>query len=167
MSKLGRLLAVIDPYDAQTLGRVYQAERPRLTTLIGFISDGSLDAITGSWMLKHALEQGEQLTVPLTTRLIAALREDWAWEAELHICQCVQYMKIDPAEARTLANWLRKRLGHDRAFVRAWSLDALCALASANPRYRRSAGEALSDAETDPAASVRARARNIKKSGSS
>ncbi len=166
MRTLGRQLAAIDPCDAQALGQVYRTEHPRLTTLVGFLSDGTVDAITVTWLLKHALEQGEQLSVPLTTRLIAALRDDWAWEAELHICQSIRSMKVDPSQARTLAIWLRKRLVHERAFVRAWSLDALCSLAKANHRYRRSADQALSDAETDPAASVRARVRNLRKSRS-
>ena len=164
MCGLGRQLAAIDPCDARALSQVYQAEHPSLTMLVGCISDGSVDTIAVTWLLKHALEQGEPLSVPLTTRLIAALRDDWAWEAELHVCQSVRYMKIDPSQARTLAHWLRKRLAHERAFVRAWSLDALCARAESNHRYRRSADEALDDAETDPAASVRARVRNLRKS---
>jgi len=167
MRELGRQLAAIDPRDAHALSHVYQAEHPRLDILVGCISAGTVDAIAVTWLLKHALEQGEQLSGPLTNRLIAALRDDGAWEAELNICQSVRRMKIDPSQARTLANWLRKRLAHERAFVRAWSLDAQCALARANHRYRRAADEALSEADADPAASVRARVRYLKKALSS
>ncbi|MEM9065741.1 MAG: hypothetical protein AAGB51_09665 [Planctomycetota bacterium] len=159
-------LLTLDPKDAQSLARLYDTEQPALGVIVELLREGAADPISVSWMLKHALERGQQISTTESTLLISSLRDDWAWEAQLHICQCVRYIDTVPGVARSLASWIKKRLGHERPFVRAWALDALCALAEINPRYRRSAEQALSDAKTDSAASVRARARNLRKSRS-
>ena len=79
----------------------------------------------------------------------------------MHICQSARFLPVDADQALVLAEWLRPLLTAPKPFVRAWSLDAflhVCALLPSHAGEGRMAREA---ALNDPAASVRARARNL------
>jgi len=83
------------------------------------------------------------------------------WAAVLHLCQSVQYLTVSEENALALAQWLALMLAHQRPFVRAWALDAMGRLAAQDRRFEEQFAEALGAAQQDPAASVRARARNL------
>lgn len=120
-----------------------------------FVSDGS------TWLIKHHLEAGQTLSAAQTTALLAQAERLTGWTAMLHLCQSVRDLTIAEADADALARWLRPLLEHQRPFLRAWSLDALCAVAEQWPRFATDARDALARASDDRAASVRARARNL------
>ena len=101
-----------------------------------------------------------------------ATREDWAaindqldqitdWQAVLHVLQSVDFLTELPANTRALSAFASRHLSHKRPFVRAWALNALCRLAALDPSLTAEAIQAHADALNDPAASVRARARNL------
>lgn len=120
------------------------------------IADGA------TWLLKAALESGSSLKERQANALFAQLPQIMAWPAQLHLCQSVRYLPISSESARVLAEWAEPFLSHERPFLRAWSLDALARLAEKHPAYEGLYHKALAAAEEDPAASVRARARNLK-----
>lgn len=101
-----------------------------------------------SWVLKAAYENG--LTdIPYPADL---LRETLHWEIALHLLQSVRHAKVTmPAEN------VQPYLTHQKPMVRAYALDAYVALSGAD------ADAVLKQAAADPAASVRARARNLAK----
>jgi len=114
-----------------------------------------------TWLIKSALEKGAALTEVQIETLIEALLRVTDWAAQLHICQSLRFLTVPEHAAESVADWLTGLLASKRPFLRAWSLDALGALAEVHKEYAQSFNAALHRAQCDEAASVRARARNL------
>ncbi|MDX8346499.1 HEAT repeat domain-containing protein [Cognatiyoonia sp. IB215446] len=109
--------------------------------------EDEVTARAASWVLKAACERGASIPYPAEL-----LSTDLHWEIALHLLQSVQHVAVDlPAEV------IRPYLIHQKPIVRAWALDAYVRLGAPD------AAEVLEKAADDPAASVRARARNLGK----
>lgn len=162
---LRKRLAVFDGRSLTVLGEAEAQFRDRpnyVDALIDLAADPDNAISTGAtWLIKSILESGRVLSTNQTRALIRNLVGIAAWQAQLHICQSARHLKISAQDAGTIANWLQPLLTHDRPFVRAWAVDALCRVARQHKRYRRRVAKALDTAAEDPAASVRARARNL------
>ena len=117
------------------------------------------DAAT--WLLKAGLDSGMTLNRATTDILLTRWSIPESPHAILHLCQIVRMLDLDAGAAPGLCAWLEQKLDHARPFIRAWALDAVVSLASRHPACQNAAETALAAAETDPAASVRARARNL------
>lgn len=122
----------------------------------GNVSDGA------TWLIKSALENGARLSPDQVGRFCEQLEALQSWAAQLHVCQSIRFLEVPRDEAAGLAGWLDPLLSHTRPFLRAWALDALYRLAKQHDSYRKDLERALSAAMDDDAASVRARARNLK-----
>ncbi len=121
------------------------------------VSDGA------TWLIKDLLDDGVRLTRSQTEDLVGHLGAISSWQAQLHICQSVRHLETSAELTDACAAWLTPLLNCDRPFLRAWSMDALQHLASRNKDLDGRATAALGAAAEDPAASVRARARNWQK----
>jgi hypothetical protein len=108
------------------------------------------------------LEAGRELSKLQCRTLISKLETVESWAAQLHLCQVIRHLSPNAQGAEEIVRWLLPLLAHDRPFVRAWSLDALCHVSALYSVYASRAEEALNSATRDAAASVRARARNLK-----
>ncbi|MDX8352616.1 hypothetical protein SLH47_09595 [Cognatiyoonia sp. IB215182] len=109
--------------------------------------EDEVTARAASWVLKAAYERGASIPYPADL-----FSRDLHWEIALHLLQSVQHVTVDfPVEV------IRPYLTHQKPIVRAWALDAYVRLGAAD------AAEVLVKAADDPAASVRARARNLDK----
>jgi len=169
LPKLRNRLADYDGRAVTLLGETeaaFGAESGYLDALITLASEAQGHIASGAtWLLKSALEQGRSLSgqqvAALSAELHGGLSGDAAWDVQLHICQCVQYLTIPTGSAAEFAVWLEPLLGHRRPFLRAWSLDALFRLSQQHSAYRSDFDAALAVAEQDEAASVRARARKL------
>lgn len=115
-----------------------------------------------TWLVKAYLEEGGEVTKSQSRMLISKLETVENWASQLHLCQVVRYLRPSAQEAEAIVRWLWPLLSHDRPFLRAWSLDALCHIAADYFAYADRAEEALNSASGDPAASVRARAKNLR-----
>lgn len=93
--------------------------------------------------------------------MLAKLPALTSWGAQLHICQSARLFPIDADQALVLAEWLRPLLAAKKPFVRAWSLDAFMHVCALLPSHAGEGRMALEAGLNDPAASVRARARNL------
>ena len=102
-----------------------------------------------------------ELAAPQIDALLAKLPALTSWAAQLHICQSARLFPIDADQALVLAEWLRPLLAAKKPFVRAWSLDAFLHVCSLLPSHAGEGRMALEAGLNDPAASVRARARNL------
>ena len=122
------------------------------------ISDGA------THMIKIHVDGGGALSAKQTGALVKSCGAVTSWQAQLHICQVIARLTLSASQAAALAPWLKPLLSHRRPFLRAWALDALCAIAQANDKFKKQALDALTAAENDKAASVRARARHISRS---
>lgn len=115
--------------------------------LLACHNEDEVTARAASWVLKAAYERGASIPYPADL-----LSSDLHWEIALHLLQSVQHVAVDlPVEV------IRPYLTHQKPIVRAWALDAYVRLGAAD------AAEVLRNAADDPAASVRARARNLDK----
>lgn len=129
-----------------------------LETLIELVGDKDRLISEGvTWVLKSELDNGRRLDDDLTSRLIAAVDTVTAWQAQLHICQVVAYLKVPERACLPLRQWLIQRLDADRPFLRAWALDGLCHLPDVP------VSSLLDRMADDPSASVRARVKNLRR----
>jgi len=124
-------------------------------------SDAAITADGASWLLKAGIEDGLTLSEKQTGSLVALLPSLHSKDTILHICQIVRHLTLTSDQAKATVQWLEEQLTHERPFLRAWSLDALVAVAVHYPNYQDRATAALERAKQDPAASVRARVRNL------
>jgi len=123
------------------------------------------DAVSSgaTWLIKHELENGLQPQPEWVRSLAAALDRVGPWDAKLHICQSIRFISLPDDCRSSFHAWLLPLLDHSRAFLRAWALDALCRLSVEDGALGATATAALDRLAEDPAASVRARVRALKK----
>ena len=133
-----------------------------LDQLVVLAGDPASSISSGAtWLLKSHLEKQGELSGAQTESLVLNVGAVKDWSAQLHLCQSVRFLEVTDALAEPLVTWLDPLLAHQRPFLRAWSLDALCDVAKHHTRFMTKAQHALKAAHADPAASVKARARNI------
>ena len=143
---------------------IYGSDKTYFDRLADLSADED-DAVSSgaTWLIKHHAENGEALAPDQCVTLADHLDRITAWDAQLHICQSARLLPYPDKVTDRLLTFARPLLAHRRPFLRAWSLDLLCHLAERNHGIGSEAETALAHAEKDPAASVRARARNLRK----
>ena len=159
-------LLVFDGRDTTALGEIaarYEVDLGYLDGLVALADDAD-DQISGgaTWLIKAFLEAEGKMTKPQSRMLISKLDGVKNWASQLHLCQVVRYLSPSREGAKEIVRWLSPLLSHDRPFLRAWSLDALYHMSAHHPIFASKAEEALKSATRDQAASVRARAKNLR-----
>jgi hypothetical protein len=130
--------------------------------LLALLSEGRPNHHDGSsWLLKHHLENGAHLDERETALLTQKLTHLQNWQAQLHICQLVQYLSLTENQVQKVAAWLHPLLTHNRPFLRAWSVSALVDMSHQHKSIKAAAETALAAAKQDSAASVRARVKKL------
>lgn len=119
--------------------------------------------VLASWLLKRTLEEGQVLDGRLRGRLARSLRQDWPWEARLHVLQCVAVASWSPSQATPLLAFAETASQDPAPFVRAWGFNAQAHLQLVVLDDQAATEQILKAAELDPKASVRARARSFRK----
>ena len=120
-------------------------------------------AAAATWMLKALLERGlvlERKQVARLARTLDALTDPWA---ALHVCQSMRFFLVPARNASQFARFLERCASSDQKFLRAWSVDGYWRLSQAHERLLPRALELLEQGANDPAASVKARVRNIRR----
>ncbi len=161
---LNRLQA-FDGRAVSMLGEIaaeYGAEPAYCDALIALAAHDQAQVSSGAtWLIKSMLEGGEALSAAQSEALWDEIPAIRYWQAQLHICQCAAYLSFSADGAVTMDRWLTPLLHHDRPFLRAWSVDALCRIAAQHVEYGHAARDAARAAAKDTAASVRARVRQL------
>ncbi|MEO1225871.1 MAG: hypothetical protein AAFX92_16760 [Pseudomonadota bacterium] len=119
--------------------------------------------IAATWLLKHYLDQGFALTDAQNRAIADSLNRLTDWQAQLHLAQSFGRLRCTDEQAAKVVEVLKAWFQSDRKFLRAWACDALWQLGKHHEGVRDTAFATLLAAEADPAASVRARARNLLK----
>lgn len=119
--------------------------------------------IAATWLLKHCLDRGFVLTDAQNGAIADGLGRLTDWQAQLHLAQSFRRLRCTDEQAARVVEVLKAWFRSDRKFLRAWACDALWQLGKRHEGVRDTAFETLLAAEADPAASVRARARNLLK----
>lgn len=162
------LLTRLQAFDGRAvsmLGEIevdYGSEPAYLDAVIALAAYDQAQVSSGAtWLIKAALERGEALSAAQSEALCDEVPAIRYWQAQLHICQSAAYLTFSADGAATMDRWLTPLLHHDRPFLRAWSVDALCRIAVQHPEYGTAARDAAHAAAKDSAASVRARVRQL------
>ena len=121
--------------------------------------------IGATWLLKHHLENGHKIDASQSSEIFKLLHKLLHWESKLHILQCLPYLDIAKSKKKMLEHFLRDSLKDNNKFVRAWAYNGFYVLASQYPEYIEETKQFFEMAMRDEAASVKARIRNIMKSG--
>ena len=164
------LLEALQAFDGKATTGLSKA-RERFGDREGFLGD--LAALVGSeegcvsdaatWLLKHCAEDGALPGPAETAVIVRRLDSVSTWQSALHLCQAAEFFAFTPAQARRFGRWASRFVGHERPFLRAWSTHALHHAARQAPDLTPLAETALARAENDGSASVRARARRIRR----
>ncbi len=146
------MTAVFQDWDGKTVAPLRQVadgltpdDYPTLLTACRGTDETAARA--ASWVVKAGYEAGKDIPYPADL-----LARDLHWEIALHLLQSIQHVAVDIPPS-LITPYLR----HDKPMLRAWALDAYVRLGAPD------ADVALKSAADDPAASVRARARNLTK----
>lgn len=125
------------------------------------LSGNEAAQVAASWILRRLLERGAVPPPGTLDRLIAGMGRIEGWETRLHLAQSFQWLAPNEAQALTAARVLADWYGSEKSFVRAWACDAIWRLGLRHGGLEAEARRIAALAEADPAASVRARARNL------
>ena len=155
MSALKAALAQFDGTHTAVLVEALDLAREKRGELVALCGDADV-AVAATWVVKALVEKGEAVNV---SAVFATLHLQSEWPAQLHVLQCAQY---DPDAAAGHVEAIRGLIQSSKALVRVWSLDAFVHAADMRPDLRREASEIVDAALNGKAASLRARARELK-----
>lgn len=118
-----------------------------------------------TWLLKHYLETDGTLTPEQNSGFFLSLHELENWESKLHMLQCLSHVTIAQIHCARLEEFLLACLEDKNKFVRAWAYNGFFHLAKQHPKYQSEVEKRLEDAKENEAASIRARIRNLMRTG--
>lgn len=157
-------LLEVDPNSQAQLEAVLKPLSPEASIDLLQIVDDPSEVIqnNASWLLLRGIESGWQLTAEQWETWQAALKQLSHWGAMLHFCQAYHHASAGlMSDARgILEDWK----SHKKPFIRAWAISALVEDAKRSELGEDRIAELISAGMSDPAASVRARMRNVVKS---
>jgi hypothetical protein len=150
--------------DLESLSSAYPPTSKVISTLLS-CTDSSMERrqANATWLLLKYGRGGWSFESTHVRSLLKALPRVTSWEAQLNLLQIIDHLKIPKGSVRSLHRYLCTAVEADNKFVRAWAYNAMHVLALQYPDYATEAEQLLVEAEEDPAASVRARIRQIKK----
>lgn len=118
-----------------------------------------------TWLLKAWLEAGNRLEPFQIAEIYRSLNQLQQWEGKLHLLQSIPFMPIAATECKYLYDFLRHTLTDQNKFVRAWSYNGFFELSRQHSEYLNETKQFFQMAIRDEAPSVKARIRNIMKTG--
>ena len=121
------------------------------------IADGA------TWILKAEVEEGAIPPPEVVDRIARSLDQIASWQAQLHLCQMADRLEIDARQADRFVVWAGTLSDHPRPLLRAWALHFRVVLGLRAGIGRDVLEPALDAGDADKAASVRARARTLRK----
>lgn len=164
---LYQAIGLCDPDDVSGLESVYEHysdEEDFEQELVTCCNDRATEQ-GATWILKHFIEHGGELSESSTDALITRLPSFKHWQSCLHVLQLLDEWNISETQVDILFHFLRHKIQDDNKFVRAWSYNGLHVIATQYNAYFSEVESLLKIANEDEASSVKARIRNIVKSG--
>ncbi len=135
-----------------------------VSLLIGYFSVESFQT-KATWLLKKHLETGNKINEEETSKIWQKLPNLQTWEAKLHILQCIPFLELTLNEKDSIEAFLRENLGSKNKFVKAWAYNGFYELSKDFPEYQEEVKVLIENAMVTESASVKARLRNVMKSG--
>ena len=132
--------------------------------LLSLLRDQKFE-IGSSWLIKNHLEKNNSFDKNKVSAVYENLASLCFWEAKLHILQSIPSLPIHVSDKELVEIFLRKCLGDKNKFVRAWAYGGFYLLADKFSEYRDEAKQFIDNANQNESASVKARIRNVTKTG--
>ena len=167
MIELKNALTSWDGKSSQDITEIYQQYHSHSSfseALFSYLSDAKLQ-MAASWLIKHDLEQGGQVSHQQVSVLFQHIDQNADWQSQLHLLQCFSYLIIPDNLHTQVEFFIRHCLTSDNKFVRAWAYSGFYYLAKQYPFYQPEVREFFELALKDEAASVKARIRQLIKKG--
>ena len=155
---MNRLRKALEQFDGTRTAPLVAAKNEARSDLDGLVAlcDDSVVAVAATWLVKALVEDGAAIDLE---QGFATLGRQTEWAAQLHLLQCVQHA---PQKAVPQVAAIRELLTADKALVRVWALDAFVRIAEITPELRAETRGLVATALDAKAASLRARARDLK-----
>ncbi len=169
MKYLATEIAAFDGKHTDTLEALAARIRPNRSTLNELCALAGQEEprlqVAATWLLKRFQSDGLSFSPAQVEKILDLFDSVTDWEARLHLLQILPGLAVPAARKGALYEILISEdcLNNDAKFVRAWSYNALAALATQHPEFRPEVARRLAAAEGEETASVRARIRNIRK----
>lgn len=142
----------------------FRSDPDYFAALVALAGDRTAHIDSGAtWLLKDYLDQGGRLAPDLVQPFLRQLIADPSWGAALHILQSVRRLDLHQVSDSAVFETISAYTAHARPFLRAWAVDAMWRMAQTFAGFETRARHAMDAALNDPAASVRARARQLLK----
>lgn len=154
MSRLRTALMAFDGVHTAPLVAAKDVARADLDGLVALCDDADC-AVAATWVVKALAEEGVAVDL---RGVIATLGRQTHWAAQLHVLQSVRFA---PDAVENVED-IRDLLNAKKALVRVWALDAFVRVADLRADLREEARALVSAALAGKAASLRARARDLK-----
>ena len=122
--------------------------------------------VASTWIVKRLSERDVSFSKQQSRDLLRLLSSVSHWEAKLHLLQLLDRLEIPARSSRQLKTTIEQLLDDDNKLIRTWAYNGLYVLADQHPRYQDDVLALLDLSQADPAASVKARVRRIRKTSS-
>ena len=160
-------LSTWDKKSASSIAAIYQRykdDKQLIEQLIQLMTQKE-HQIGATWLIKHALENGDQIHSNQAVLVFEKLPLLDHWESKLHVLQCLRHLPIARSELKAVETFIRKALTSSNKLLRAWAYSGFYELSRQFPEYAEETRQLFQLAMQDEAASVKARIRNIMKTG--
>lgn len=164
------LLTALGKFDGKStapLVRLADSIRPdkkNIGLLLAFCEhDDEKIRAAATWIFKRWHDQGTVYSPETVVQFGRLLARSGDWEFHLHLLQMLSAMNLPAETARKTMPLLGTLVQGSHVLLRAWACSVMTQVADQHPRYRPEVLPALAAAEGDPAASVRARVRQLRK----
>ena len=164
-----RIVSALQSWDGKTtatLKQVYdeQSQQPDfLQTLITLLNDNTELADGATWLLKHHVENGNELPPEAIENVSVLSNRFQSWPARLHILQLLTILYWPKAALNNIEKLVRQSLKSDNKFVRAAAYECFFCLVKYNPHLRDELLSLSKLAMETESASVKVKLRQILK----
>lgn len=130
-----------------------------ITKILDLVAVDEDSQIGGTWILKHLVEQGDDLSTAQAASLLDATEGLEHWQSKVHVLQLsTQSTTLSPEK---IAHWAIGDTDSNKKFLAAWAIYvAVVGLAETDPKLAR---ETLEKGLASNSGSIRARAKRAAK----
>ncbi len=116
-----------------------------------------------TWLLKHFIDNGNDLSPLQVTNIVDKLDKLKYWESQLHILQIIPKIKITPELACTLESGVKAKMRSEKKFVKASAFMAYYEIVKLQPELKNEFQNICEEALLTESASIKSKIKNILK----
>lgn len=125
-----------------------------------YSNDSGLEHAT-SWLIKHHMDKGNQLTAAQLNELFKKLGDLDYWESQLHILQIIAKVNLTKDQIPAVEPWIKRWMSSDKKFVKAAAFEAYWQIVKVLPELKSQFRLTCENALNKESASVKVKIRRI------